>query len=279
VRPPGSDWLYAKLYAGGAVAERLIGRSLNRFARDVLGAGLADDWFFIRFRDPRPHVRVRFRGDPEALSGPLTARLYSWAAELIDEGACGSLVLDTYERELERYGGELGMETAERVFGVDSRAACDLIGLDLSGRIGLARELLCVLTMDRLLEGLGLDASARLRWCAARPRLRHEVASEWREHKDLLRSLLGSPDGPEAAAGDELARLLDHFVAELRPNGDRLNTLREGGEVAWPSADDTAASFAHMHCNRLLGVDRAAERRALGLLHRALDSLSRAPIE
>jgi hypothetical protein len=33
-----------------------------------------------------------------------------------------------------------------------------------------------------------------------------------------------------------------------------------------------------MHCNRLLGLDRPAERRTIGLLHRALDSLARAPL-
>lgn len=278
-RAPGSDWLYAKLYVGGTVAEQLLGRSLAGFARDILAAGLADEWFFVRYRDPRPHLRVRFRGEPEALTGDFTARLYAWVAELIDQGACQSLVLDTYERELERYGGELGMETAEAVFGVDSRAACELLRLDLSGAFGADRQLLSVLTVDRLLAGLGLDSAARLRWCSARASLRHEVSSEWRDHKELLRSLLGSPHGRVAVGGEELEQLLEGLVAELRPHGDRLAALRASGEIRWPSADDLLASFAHMHCNRLLGVDRGAERRTLGLLYRTLDSLSRAPIE
>jgi lantibiotic biosynthesis protein len=278
-RAPGSDWLYAKLYAGGMVAELLIGKALNSFARDALAAGLADDWFFIRFHDPRPHLRVRFHGDPGALTGELTPRLYAWVSELMDEGACQSLVLDTYERELERYGGELGIELAEAVFGVDSRAACELIRLDLSGAIGARRELLSVLTLDRLLEGLGLDSAARLRWCSARVRSRHEVASDWRDDKDLLRSLLGSRDGGcEAVGGDALVQLLDRFVAELQPHGHRLAMLRESGKIQWPTADDVHASFAHVHCNRLLGLDRRAEQRALGLMHRTLHSLSRAPI-
>jgi hypothetical protein len=33
-----------------------------------------------------------------------------------------------------------------------------------------------------------------------------------------------------------------------------------------------------MHCNRLLGLDRDAERRALGLLQRTRESLARAPV-
>jgi hypothetical protein len=34
----------------------------------------------------------------------------------------------------------------------------------------------------------------------------------------------------------------------------------------------------HLHCNRLLGTDPAAERLVLGLLLRARESLDRAPL-
>jgi lantibiotic biosynthesis protein len=44
------------------------------------------------------------------------------------------------------------------------------------------------------------------------------------------------------------------------------------------AADEVLASFTHMHCNRLLGLDRAAERRVLGLLERTRESLARAPV-
>jgi hypothetical protein len=37
-------------------------------------------------------------------------------------------------------------------------------------------------------------------------------------------------------------------------------------------------SYVHLHCNRLLGVDRAAEEQALGLLARTRNGLSRAPL-
>jgi thiopeptide-type bacteriocin biosynthesis protein len=275
-RPPGSDWLYAKLYtAGKAATEQLIGHELRRFAGEALAAGLADDWFFIRYRDPRPHVRVRFRGDPESLTERLAPRLYAWVSGLIEQGVCQSLALDTYERELERYGGEPGMELAEAVFGVDSRIVAELIELGVAGEGGV---LLPVLTLDRLLAGLGLDAGARLHWCSTRAGARHEVVAEWREHKDALRSLLGAPGGAARLGGPALVTLLDRFVAELGPPGERLTALRADGTLRWPAADDLHASFAHMHCNRLLGLDRPAERRTIGLLHRALDSLARAPL-
>ena len=275
-RPPGSDWLYLKLYSGGVAAEALIGHGLCEVAAGALVDGLADDWFFIRYRDSRPHLRLRFRGDPETLTGELVPRLFAWTSELIEQGACQSLALDTYERELERYGGEAGMKVAEAIFGVDSRTVAELIALDVPDKGEAA--LLPVLTLDRLLEGLGLDAAMRLLWCAGRTGARHEVVSDWREHKDELRSLLGRPGGAVALGGEPLATLLDRFVAELRPHGERLATLRAEGTLRWPPPDALHASFAHMHLNRLIGLEPAAERRTVGLLHRALDSLSRAPV-
>jgi thiopeptide-type bacteriocin biosynthesis protein len=273
-RPPGSDWLYAKLYAGGRAADELIGDAIGPFAGDARSAGLAEDWFFVRYRDPRPHVRVRLRGDPATLARELAPKLEDWASELIERGLCQALVLDTYERELERYGGEQGMAIAERIFGVDSRAAAELVALDLAGGIAADREQLCVLTVDRLLEGLGLDPAARLAWCRARGSVRHEVADDWRELKEPLRALLGG----QTAGGDTVAALLDAFETGVRAPADRLAALRRGGAIQWPGADELTAGFVHMHCNRLLGLDRGAERRVLGLLLRTLESLWRAPV-
>jgi lantibiotic biosynthesis protein len=276
-RPPGSDWLYAKLYTGGNTAAQLIGNGLREFGAEALAGGLADDWFFIRYKDEQgPHLRVRFRGEPATLSARLGPRLYAWAAELIDQGACRSLALDTYERELERYGGEHAMEVAEAIFGVDSRLVAGVIGLDL--KTAGADVLLPVLTLERLLIGLGLDPAERLAWCSTRGGARHEVVEEWREHKDALRALLGSPSGAHGLGGDQLAALLEGFVIDLGPLAERLNELRAKGALSWPAADALHASFVHMHCNRLLGIDRPAERRSVGLLHRALDSLARAPV-
>jgi class I lanthipeptide synthase len=274
LRAPGSDWVYAKIYAGGLIADQLVAGPLAELARETLVSGLADDWFFIRYRDERPHLRVRFRGEPGKLAGELTPRLYAWASDLLDRGVCQAYTLDTYERELERYGGEAGLDVAEAVFGVDSSVVVELVRLDLSRALAVSRELLCVLTLDCLLEGLGLDSEGRDRWCRAHVQSRHDVTDEWREHKDELRSLLGS----RASEDESLAPLLERYIRALRPQGERLAALRSEGAIEWPPTDEVLGSFIHMHCNRLLGIDRAAERRALGLLQRTRESLARAPL-
>ena len=49
-------------------------------------------------------------------------------------GLVRRLVFDTYEREVERYGGEAGMDAAERYFWIDSEAIVQL--LDPANGIG-----------------------------------------------------------------------------------------------------------------------------------------------
>ena len=65
VRPPGSDWLYAKVYAGGTSTISSSAGPSGELVREALVSGLADDWFFVRYRDERSHLRVRFRGEPQ----------------------------------------------------------------------------------------------------------------------------------------------------------------------------------------------------------------------
>jgi len=70
--------------------------------------------------------------------------------------------LDTYEREVERYGGALGIELFERFSHLDSEAALS-ISEELTGDdAGEARWQLSLRSMDQLLADAGLDVHARL---------------------------------------------------------------------------------------------------------------------
>ncbi len=60
--PPGSEWLYAKLYTGTATADQILRDVIAPLVAEVLGSGAAERWFFIRYGDPDWHVRLRFHG-------------------------------------------------------------------------------------------------------------------------------------------------------------------------------------------------------------------------
>jgi len=269
LRPPGSEWLYVKLYGPREDEDELLAGPVRELAEAAVRDGLASGWFFLRYGDPDPHLRLRFRGDPGRLTGRLLPRLLEWAGGLVAAGACDRFAVDSYEREVERYGGPEGMAAAEELFAADSRCVAGLLGC-LRGGLGLDRVGLAVVSTDDLLDSLGLGPRQRLAWYGARVADRRAAGPEHRRRKAALRPLLADPRQLASLPGGRAA--LGHLAerrAALAPVAERLAGL---------SLEDLAASFAHLHANRLLGTDPGAERLVLGLLLRARESLERAPL-
>ncbi|MBL8744562.1 MAG: lantibiotic dehydratase, partial [Myxococcales bacterium] len=65
----GSEWLYAKIYVSRGRSDALLTDVLGPCLQRARDAGEIDDWFFIRYADPLPHLRVRCHGSPDALLG------------------------------------------------------------------------------------------------------------------------------------------------------------------------------------------------------------------
>ncbi|MGF7218837.1 thiopeptide-type bacteriocin biosynthesis protein [Spirosoma lacussanchae] len=115
---PGSEWLYVKVYVGELTANDVLMQVVKPLVEQAMVEGWIDHWFFIRYYDPEPHLRLRFHGSEATyhlVLNELVEQLASWQAE----GLVQSVVVDTYQRELERYGHQT-MPLIERLFWQDS---------------------------------------------------------------------------------------------------------------------------------------------------------------
>lgn len=273
---PGSNWLFVKLYCGRDLQDDLIAGPVRAFADDAMSAGHADNWFFIRYRDSDPHIRLRFKGSPNRLVERLFPELCRWAGRVVADGICSRFVLDTYDREVERYGGPSGIELAEELFASDSRAVSALLELLQSHRLDLERLVLGVVTVDDLLDSLGLSEEARLVW-ARQSVARHEAGPEYQRHKQLLRPLLANVGQRPSVLNEEAKKILASRRARLTQIGEQLAQLARQARLTRPLGD-LWSSFVHMHCNRLFGTDGAlTEQKVLGLFRRTREGLARAP--
>jgi thiopeptide-type bacteriocin biosynthesis protein len=266
--PPGSEWLYAKLFTGTATADGLLLDAVRPLVDSYLTEGLADSWFFVRYGDDGWHVRLRLHGDAPAM----LRRLHEAMEPLLADGRVWRVQLDTYEREVERYGGDAGMELSETVFRHDSDAVIDLLAL-LSGDEGMdARWRLALAGTDRLLDDLGLTRAEKVDWAAAR---RAEFAAEFRADANLHRQL-GRRYRAERPSLEELLAARDGRDHPFRPGLDVL--ARRSLALAAPAAElrrrgaplgRLAASYAHMYANRLLRSGHRAQELVLhDLLYR-----------
>ncbi|HWC27363.1 MAG TPA: thiopeptide-type bacteriocin biosynthesis protein, partial [Solirubrobacteraceae bacterium] len=277
LRPPGSDWLFAKLYCPRNLEDDLLAGPVRSFCQFALGSGLAERWFFVRYSDPEPHLRLRFAGSPERLIGDLFAKVCAWTGELIADGSCRRIAFDTYEREIERYGGVRGVEAAEALFAADSAAVVELLRLTAE-LATIDRTALAVLSVDALLEARGLAPAQRLEWYRGEVASRHHSGDDYRARQSALRRLLGDPAGLAGEpAGTALERILAARGAAIVPIGARLRELADGGELE-SSLERLCQSYVHLHCNRLLGAGPPTEQHVLGLLLRTRESLDRAPV-
>ncbi|GAB3638885.1 lantibiotic dehydratase [Hymenobacter arcticus] len=249
----GSEWLYYKLYCGPRVADRLLVQAVAPLTEQLLAEGLIDQWFFIRYADPDPHLRLRLHLPDVAALGQVIALV---AEALATEAASGSLwkiQADTYQRELERYGPcTIGL--SESLFYYDSRRLLAQLALldhtESDGSVaGHTGWLLAARGIDELLSAFALDLPAKLAFIGARREafsrefgldkpLRRQLDARYRQHRAALRAVLSAPD----PASLPLEALLPTVARELL-----ARQAQEQLEVALPAL---LGSYVHLLVNR-----------------------------
>ena len=264
---PGSDWLMAKVYAGAATVDHLLREVVPPLVNHVVGPNAADRWFFVRYADPDHHLRVRFHGRSTALHARVLPALEHALQPLVEDGRIWRIQVDTYEREIERYGGPGGIELAERIFHADSQAVLEILECLDEGDAGEEeRWRLALCGVDRLFSDFGFDLEAKqpvaraLRDHYGTPRridkaLRLQLAGKYRRVARELAPLLFET----TASDDSLApglEILAERSERLAPLVREVQSLDRAGRLSVP-LPALLESFVHMHVNRLL---RSAHR-------------------
>jgi thiopeptide-type bacteriocin biosynthesis protein len=114
---PGSSWLYLKVYAPKIGVNRLLIRLLPLLHKRYGGHQISQ-WFFIRYDDHAPHIRLRLRIDPVSINELLIA-FKTKLEDRIQQHVIREFQIDVYSRELERYAAG-GIEHTERAFWTSS---------------------------------------------------------------------------------------------------------------------------------------------------------------
>jgi thiopeptide-type bacteriocin biosynthesis protein len=269
VFPPGSDWLYARIYTGPTMADGILAGEVASLVRELMGSGAADRWFFLRFADPDVHLRVRFHGDPARLHAEALPAIEAAGASALERGLAWRIELGTYEREVERYGGPESIELVERAFHADSDAVLAILPLLEPGDAGQEeRWRIGLYGTHRLLLDLGLDLDDRLALVhaqadsIARDRgwdkgARGRIGERFRKERAALERLL-DPDPAEPSGLEPGLEILAERSRALEPIGQELGQLEREGRLTAPRAA-IASSLLHMHLNRLLRGDNTAQ--------------------
>ncbi|MDQ5937098.1 MAG: lantibiotic biosynthesis protein [Cyanobacteriota bacterium erpe_2018_sw_21hr_WHONDRS-SW48-000092_B_bin.40] len=274
VQTIGSEWVYLKIPCHKTVQDNIILR-VQELTKSMQGQGYLTSWFFLRYPEGNEHLRVRFKVKKESLYSHVLPLIFDWSSELVLKSKLSHGVsLETYDREIERYGGSSGIVVAENIFGVDSKLVARLISLQIMKK--LDRTVLGVVSVNNFLNGLGLDLSSKINWLRriSRPDSKKVASTKFRESKELFYNLLVcNYSDPNAFRYAEVNAELLAMQGDLAKLGRELKQLEEDGDLSVP-VQDLIGSFVHMHCVRLFGVDRDNDYFILALLANSLEMLA-----
>lgn len=115
----GDKWLYYKIYSGQKTADLILTDLINTVSAQLYAEKLIDKWFFIRYADPKSHLRWRLQLNADKNIGKVIKIVFDAYKPYTDSGHIHKIQLDTYKRELERYGTH-SIELVETLFWFDS---------------------------------------------------------------------------------------------------------------------------------------------------------------
>lgn len=255
----GSEWLYYKIYTGPKTADRILTEAIKPVSEKLLEDGIIDSWFFIRYADPKLHLRVRFH-HTESLQLEKTIRLiHDSLVPFVENDLIWKLSNDTYNRELERYGYSL-IEYAEKLYFHDSVMIAGILDLIEGDEGEIIRWLIGLRAIDEMLDSFGYDEDKKLVYLeklrdnfgmefGMNKDLKSQLSEKYRTEKRTIESVMNRVNDEESEMAP-LFQLLIEKKNSFLTYASELRKLDSKGEIEIP-LDQLMNSYLHMMCNRL----------------------------
>lgn len=247
----GSEWLYLKIYAGEKASDALLVNQLYPAIQELLQQQTIQQFFFVRYKDQDPHLRLRFRGNPYIeFYHYVIRRIEQVLHPYVQSGLVHRIQTDTYQRELERYGMDK-ITVYEQFFHYDSLSTLQFMqqtgdAFDENLRFAFAAH-----KVDKLLVGLSSTIDERCTILnnmkeqfftefGGSPALRQQLNDHYRTYKPLLEQALNRPFS-----------LTDGFENWVNDQQSSLSELAEALQFDRIALLNNSSSMMHMIVNRL----------------------------
>ncbi len=254
----GDEWLYYKIYCGPKTADEILTNIINPLQKELKENQIIDKWFFIRYSDPKPHIRLRFHyNKPESVSIIINA-INQQIEPLVKKDIINKVQIDTYNRELERYGTNT-MELTESLFAFDSEMIVDFLDLIEGDEGEVIRWLFGIRAVDSLLSCFLYNEEKKLkimeglkegfgREFGMNKMLKLQLDKKFRNERKLINDFFQNKYGDEDIS--ELINLLKVKSKNIVPIVNNILELKKENKLERP-LNDFMGSFIHMLLNRL----------------------------
>lgn len=255
----GDEWLYYKIYTGYKTSDTIIRLAIKPLVEELITEKLIDKWFFIRYNDPEYHLRVRFHITDKSNYSEIILKFNDAIKYYVQEDLIWKVQVDTYKREIERYGPGT-MVLSEDLFFYDSTAIIEIINLLHGQSNENLRWMVTIKMIDSLLDDFGYSSAQKkellsimqenfMKEFGFNKDSRKQLGVKFRKYKDEVENTLNNELQPEfSKILKKKSEDIELIVAQL------LNLKNENSlEV---ELNDLLFSYIHMLVNRMMRTNQ-----------------------
>jgi lantibiotic biosynthesis protein len=270
---PYSDWIYLKIYTDEKRDNEILSNKISKFIDEMYKNNYILKGFYIRYKDPNNHIRLRLLKNV-IYEEKLNKEINNMINSLYKDKATNRIIIDTYFREIERYGGVEVIEIAETFFSLDTLASINTI--KIIGKLNdNEKTLVYAINLVKLIEDCQLSFLEQLELLDSMVS-HNENRDEFTELRRDLMSLLNSDSDWRNLRAKPYGEAL---ISCLKIRSEGLKSYMEVidkaiiNNTAFSNKKIIIRSLMHMSCNRIMGVDRKREQEIYALVRHTLYAL------
>jgi thiopeptide-type bacteriocin biosynthesis protein len=255
---PGSEWVYFKIYCEIKRADKLLLNDIYPLVQNLYEKEQLEKWFFLRYSDPEFHIRVRFKINSQEHLPSILQKINVVFTPKITSGEIKNVQIDTYKRELKRYGKST-MEISESLFSINSDTVLKhLKNFYETEKVDRFKWLFGIILIDDFLTAFGFSIDRKLNlmsWMKDNfnrefnmdKGLKGSLEDQFKRYKKDINRALNSAE--EHLSELELQIIKEH-TERLIPFAKKIKAIRDEGslDVGFMSFFD---SHIHMCLNRI----------------------------
>lgn len=240
----GDEWLFYKLYCGIKNSDKILTNVLNPLIEKLLHAHLIMKWFFIRYNDPDNHIRLRIQVSNVKQIGEIILSINVALSDSLKDGLIHKISLDTYNRELDRYG-TLTIGDVESIFFIDSVKAVELLNLPKKS-INKSKWIFAIKSIDDLLNSLSMTIIDKKNFTEkmfdsyfkehnGNKTLQHQLNAKFRLNREEIESTMKESGTSEKHLDDiillakskkiEIDKVISSVISDETKRDDFINNL------------------------------------------------------
>lgn len=248
----GSEWLYFKIYTNEVHADSILINVVYPIFKKHLVSNKASNCFFIRYYDPDFHLRIRFELSENKYILEIINEINMRFKKYIKNEAVWNITIDSYERELVRYG-KTNIINSENLFCIDSLNVINLLKYIYSNNLTENHKI--IISMKYIMSYVSLfytDIKDKIALFEMLSKSFHDEFNTNRYTKKEINSIYQSITETNiefdkkylkdfSSQNTELITLINNVKKQLHK--DKINT------------NDYISSLVHMFCNRFFNAN------------------------